>query len=150
MLHSSLAIATKYNYLSDKFRAAFKWLEDTDIAALPDGKYSVLDGQVTADVQSYTSEPAEARRFEVHDKFFDIQYVFKGEEFFGVCSREGLSITEAKPERDTYFLEKPENFSMVLVRAGEFIILPPEDAHMPKCCVGSPAHVRKVVLKVKV
>lgn len=150
MLHSSLAIATKYDYLSDKFRAAFKWLQETDIAAIPDGKYPVIDGQVTADVQSYTSEPAEARRFEAHDKFFDIQYVFEGEEFFGVCSREGLNITEAKPERDTYFLERPTNFSMVLLRAGEFIIVPPEDAHMPKCCVCSPARVRKVVLKVRV
>lgn len=150
MFHSNIEIASKYDHVIPKLKAGLKWLAETDIASLADGKYLVLGDEVIADVQTYETQPVEARRFEMHDKFFDIQYVAEGEEFFGVCSREGLKITEAHPERDTYFIEAPAKYSMVLLKAGEFIIVAPEDAHMPKCCVDSPAGVRKVVLKVKV
>ncbi|MBQ7155138.1 MAG: YhcH/YjgK/YiaL family protein [Synergistaceae bacterium] len=150
MFHTQLSIASKYDYIADKLKAGLKWLAETDIAAIADGKYRVLGDDVIADVQTYNTQPVEARRFEAHDKFFDVQYVFEGEEFFGVCSRDGLSITEAHPERDTYFLEAPDKYSMVLLKAGEFIVVPPEDAHMPKCSVNTPARVRKVVLKVRV
>lgn len=149
MFHSQLALASKYDYILPKLKAAFKWLEDTNIPSIADGKYRVLGDDVIADVQTYTTQPIEARRFEAHDKFFDVQYVAEGEEFFGVCSREGLTVTEAHPERDTYFLDSPRSCSMVLLRKGEFIVVPPEDAHMPKCCVNGPARVRKVVLKVR-
>ena len=150
MFHSALSLTSKYDHMAGKLKAGFKWLAETDIAALADGKYQVLGYDVTADVQSYTTEPVEARRFEAHDKFFDIQYIAEGEEFFGVCPRDGLKVLEARPERDTVFLEKPEHYSMILLKAGELIIVPPEDAHMPKCAVGEPARVRKVVLKVRV
>ena len=149
MFHSQLAIASKYDYILPKLKAGFTWIEENDIASLAEGKYRVLGDEVIADVQSYTTEPVESRRFEVHDKFLDIQYVAEGEELFGVCSREGLAIIEAHPERDLYFVESPENYSMVLLRKGEFIVVAPEDAHMPRCSVNGPARVRKVLLKVR-
>ncbi len=150
MFNTHISIAEKYDYLAPKFRAAYKWLAETDLAAIADGKYSVLGDEVIADVQSYTTQPETERRFETHDQHFDIQYVIAGQEFFGVCSREGLKLLESHPERDTEFWSSPENFSMILLREGEFIVVAPEDAHKSRCAVGSPERVRKVVLKVKV
>lgn len=152
MIHNSIAIASKYDYLADKFKAAYKWLAETDIKAIADGKYRVMGDDVIADVQSYTTEPAESRRFETHDEHFDIQYMAEGDEFFGVCSREGLTLVESRPERDAAFYTAPEGklFSMVLLREGEFITVGPEEAHKPRCAAGAPAKVRKVVIKVKV
>lgn len=150
MFHSHISIAEKYDYLAPKFRAAYKWLAETDLAAIADGKYRVLGDDVIADVQSYTTQPESDRRFETHDQHFDIQYMAEGQEFFGVCSREGLKLLESHPERDAEFWSSPENFSMVLLREGEFIVVAPEDAHKPRCAVGSPAKVRKVVVKVRV
>ena len=150
MFHTQISIAEKYDYLAPKFRAGYKWLAETDLAAIADGKYPVLGDEVIADVQSYTTEPAEARRFETHDQHFDIQYMAEGEEFFGVCPREGLKLLESKPERDAEFWSSPEKYSMVLLKKGDFIVVAPEDAHKARCSVGSPAKVRKVVVKVKV
>jgi YhcH/YjgK/YiaL family protein len=150
MYSCNIKLATKYDYLSEKFRAGYKWLADTDIKALAEGKYKIQGDDVVADVQSYTTEPAEKRRFEAHDKYFDIQYMVEGDEFFGVCHREGLTVCESKPQNDVCFFDEPEESGMVLLKEGDFIVVEPEEAHKPRCAVGAPAKVKKVVIKVKV
>ena len=150
MFNTHISIAEKYDYLAPKFRAAYKWLAETDIKALAEGKYRILGDEVIADVQSYTTEPAEARRFETHDQHFDIQYMVEGEEFFAVCTRDKLKLLESHPERDVEFWSGAEVCSMVLLREGEFIVVAPEDAHKSRCAVGTPAKALKVVVKVKV
>ena len=150
MFNTHISIAEKYDYLAPRFRAAYKWLAETDLATVADGKYPILGDEVVADVQSYTTQPESERRFETHDQHFDIQYMAEGEEFFGVCPRDGLKLLESKPERDVEFWSSPEKYSMVLLKKGEFIVVAPEDAHKPRCAVGTPAKVRKVVVKVKV
>lgn len=152
MFISHVKLAQKYNYLSDKFKAAYNWLASTDFNSIADGKYRISGDDVIADVQSYTTQPAEARRFETHDHHFDIQYIVDGSEYFGVCSREGLTCVESHPERDADFYSDPQSgaYSMVLLREGEFIIVAPEEAHKPRCSVNSPEKVRKVVVKITV
>ncbi|MBR1486644.1 MAG: YhcH/YjgK/YiaL family protein [Synergistaceae bacterium] len=150
MLSCNVKISTKYDYLSEKFKAGYKWLEETNIKALDDGKYPILGDDVVASVQSYTTEPAETRRFEAHDKYFDIQYIAEGQEYFGVCHREGMKETEAHPDRDLYFFAEPEISGMILLREGDLIVVEPEEAHKPKCAAGSPSKVKKVVIKVKI
>ena len=149
MFSCNINIAEKYDYLSDKFRAGYKWLAETDIKALADGAYPILGDDVIANVQSYTTEPAEKRKFEAHDKYFDIQYMAEGCEYFGVCHREGSKVCEAKPENDLFFFDEPEFSGMVLLREGDLIVVEPEEAHKPRCAAGTPAKVKKVVIKVK-
>lgn len=149
MYFSKVKTAAKYDYLAAKFRAGYEWLAGHDIKAMAEGKYNILGDEVYADVQTYETEPAEKRRFETHDKFFDIQYMAEGDEYFGVCDREGLTLKESHLERDVEFYEDPEEFSMILLREGEFIVVAPEEAHKPRCAVKTPAKVKKVVIKVK-
>lgn len=147
MFFSHISIATKYNYLEDKFTAAYKWLEETDLANTPVGSYPVCEG-VTANVQEYDSIDPATGRFETHDKFFDIQYVISGKEQFGVCKREGLVEDEFIPENDLHFYKEPEMSGSVLLLPGDLIIVAPEDAHKPRCMAGTSEFVRKVVVKV--
>ena len=77
MYFAPISQATKYNYLDDKFQAAYKWLAETDLDNTPAGSYPICEG-VTANVQEYTTFPASEGSFETHDKFFDIQYVISG------------------------------------------------------------------------
>ena len=102
MYFAPISQATKYNYLDDKFQAAYKWLAETDLDNTPAGSYPICEG-VTANVQEYTTFPASEGSFETHDKFFDIQYVISGKEQFGVCTREGLILKEDHPENDLKF-----------------------------------------------
>ena len=101
MYFAPISQATKYNYLDDKFQAAYKWLAETDLDNTPAGSYPICEG-VTANVQEYTTFPASEGSFETHDKFFDIQYVISGKEQFGVCKREGLVLKEDHPENERH------------------------------------------------
>ena len=105
MYFAPISQATKYNYLDDKFQAAYKWLAETDLDNTPAGSYPICEG-VTANVQEYTTFPASEGSFETHDKFFDIQYVISGKEQFGVCKREGLVLKEDHPENDLKCYER--------------------------------------------
>lgn len=149
MFFSPLSMATKYNYLDDKFTAAYKWLAETDLDNTPVGSYPICEG-VTANVQEYNTLPAEEGSFETHDAYFDIQYVISGKEQFGYCKREGLVLKQDVPENDVKFYEEPALSGTVLLLPGDMIVVAPEDAHKPRVAADGPEFVRKVVVKVKV
>lgn len=150
MFFSNIKIAEKYNYLEEKFRAAYKWLAETDIAALSPGSYPILADQVIANVQEYTTILPETGSFETHEKFFDIQYVVSGKEQFGVCKRDGLVVKTRDEANDLIFYEEPKLSGTVLLEEGDLIIVAPEDAHKPRCQADGPCEVKKVVVKVAV
>ena len=149
MFFSPQSMATKYNYLDDKFTAAYKWLAETDLDNTPVGSYPICEG-VTANVQEYNTFPAEEGSFETHDAYFDIQYVISGKEQFGYCKREGLVLKQDVPENDVKFYEEPALSGTVLLLPGDMIVVAPEDAHKPRVAADGPEFVRKVVVKVKV
>ena len=149
MFFSPVSLATKYNYLEEKFLAAYKWLAETDLDNTAAGSYPICEG-VTANVQEYTTFPAAEGSFETHDLFFDIQYIISGKEQFGVCKRDGLILKQDNPDNDVKFYEEPEMSGTVLLLPGDLIVVDPEDAHKPRCAAGAPEFVRKVVVKVKV
>lgn len=150
MFFSNIIIAKKYNYLEEKFLAAYKWLEETDIAVLPVGSYPILGDQVVANIQEYTTIQPSEGSFETHEKFFDIQYVVSGKEQFGFCKRDGLVVKERIEENDLIFYEEPALCGTVLLQAGDLIVVAPEDAHKPRCQADGPESVKKVVVKVAV
>ena len=150
MFFSNVSIAEKYNYLDDKFKAAYKWLRETDIKALPEGSYPILGDKVIANVQEYSTDAKENHFFENHKKFFDIQYMVTGEEMFGVCKSDGLKLKESHEDSDLYFYEEPEFSGEVYLQEGNMIVVAPEDAHKPRCAAGHPMAVKKVVVKVAV
>ena len=53
-------------------------------------------------------------------------------------------------ERDVLFFKTPDIYGHVILHPGEFIVVAPEDAHMPGCCVDKPEYAKKVVVKVRV
>lgn len=150
MFFAESAVAEKYDYLAEKFRVAYKWLNETDLSALPVGSYPLVEGQVTANVQEYETLTPDQARFETHEKFFDIQYVVSGIESFGVCKREGLKVSERVEENDVIFYEDPEFSGNVILKPGDLIVVAPEDAHKPRCQAGASCPVKKVVIKVAI
>ena len=86
MFCSDIKIADKYNYLEDKFLSAYKWLKEQDLKSLDVGSYPIINDEVVANVQEYSTLPVEEKRFETHDLYFDVQYLVEGVELFGVCN----------------------------------------------------------------
>ncbi len=151
MLTTSLQLADRYDYLSERFQKAYEFLRTADLKSLPLGNVEIDGKDVYANVQEYTTMKWEDCKYEAHNQYFDIQYVVEGREQFGYVKRCGLE--EEAPynsENDLVFFLEPEESGSILLEAGDCAIVPPEDAHKPRCVAGESCKVRKIVVKVRV
>ena len=87
-------------------------------------------------------------RLEAHRKYIDVQYVAEGVELMGYVNLHQVKAGEYDASKDFLLAEGSGNF--LRMPAGTFIILTPEDAHMPGIAVDGPQPVKKVVIKVAV
>lgn len=133
-----------------KFDLAFSFLRRKNLAEMEEGWYELGEG-VRASVQRYVSMKEEELSFETHEKFYDVQYMAKGREFVGICSRKELKAKKAyDEENDITFYEEPKLSGRVLLEAGDYVVLGPDDAHKPRCMAEEAMPVVKVVVKVPV
>ncbi len=140
----------KYDFTEKKFQLAFDFLKRKDLAELEPQSIELGEG-VRANILHYDSKAWETVKFESHERFFDIQYIVEGVEYFGVCEREGLKVAiPYNPVKDVTFYEDPELYGKVLLKADDYIIVGPEDVHKPSCAAGKSIPIKKVVLKVPV
>lgn len=151
MLVAPLTHATENDYLSDRFRKAFAFLNSENVADLPLGRVEIDGENVFANVQEYDTVPADSKDMEAHRNYYDVQFVVSGEEALYYAPLEGLTATQPFDEdADFGAYAAPETSTCVVLHAGELAVLAPEDAHKPGCVLGEPCHVRKIVVKVHV
>jgi biofilm protein TabA len=149
MILDKIGKGSKYAGLSQRFARAFELLAQGDIASKEDGKYEVDGDRLFFMVQNYTTKPAEERRFESHRRYADIQAVYSGREAMGYCQIDGLEVTAAYDEsKDIMFFATPDGYTNLRLEAGEFVVLFPDEAHMPQAQLDGPSQVRKIVFKV--
>jgi len=135
--------------LAERLTKALSFLQETDVLALAAGTRIELDGnRVFVMVQHYDSKPKSAGVWEAHRKYFDIQYVAQGQELMGYANLSQLQAGTYAADKD--FLPLQGEGSFVLMPPGTFIILGPQDAHMPQIAVNDPSPVVKIVCKVAV
>ena len=150
MLATSIDLVTKYDYLDDKFKKAYEWLKNHDTAKMEDGRYDICDG-VFAMVQRYETVDFKDARFESHKDYFDIQYIAEGFESFGMALVKDCKLNESVKENDVYFYDTPKFYTQVNLKAGDLVVVPPDEVHQPRACYnGKKMTVTKVVVKVKV
>lgn len=151
MLTTTITDSQKYDYLAEKFQKAFAFLRETDFSDIPESKIEIDGKDIFAEVQEYTTMPAEECRFESHKKYFDIQYMAEGEEYFGyIPVRELEEDTGYDESRDLEFYKAPKTSGRIHLKKGDFAIVSPEDGHQPRCIGEAACSVKKIVVKVKV
>lgn len=146
MIFDTLDHSMHYAGLGDRLRTALKFLQDTDLSALPVGRTEIDGDNLFALVQEYATKLQEQGMWEAHRHYIDIQYVQRGQERMGFASLATMNLGEYVPEKDFLPMSGLGNF--VDVFAGSFVVFFPQDGHMPGLCVDAPEPVRKVVLKV--
>jgi len=150
MLTGTIKKELRYEFKNKKFAKAMEFINRKDLSSLAEGWYELGEG-VRASVQRYATEDASKLSFETHEKFYDLQYVVSGEEAMGVSTRDGLVVkTPYNGANDITFYKDPKAFGTVVLNAGDYIVLAPEDAHKPRCTVGKSVPVVKIVVKVPV
>ena len=149
MIFDNIENAKLYEKLNEKFEKAFNFLKNTDLKNIEDGKYEIQNDEIYANIQSLKTKPQEEKRFEVHRKYIDIQYVIKGKEKMGYGLLKDFSEIEEKYDdnKDVEFL-KGEKFNFVDVEEGNFVIFYPQDVHAPMLAVDKPEEIKKVIVKI--
>lgn len=128
---------------------AIAYLKSQDLAALEPGKY-VVDDDFYYLIQEYDTQAMELCKMENHDKWIDIQWIVSGEEALYTTDISRLTVkVPYNEEKDITFYEIPAVMQKNVLTDGSYIVLYPENGHMPKAAVDGPAAVKKCVGKVR-
>jgi YhcH/YjgK/YiaL family protein len=122
-------------------------LQQTDFAKIEPGKYEIEGADLFALIQRYDPKPREKARWEAHRKYIDVQYVFAGSELFGYAPLAQLHSVAFDEAKDFHELKGDGDF--LRVSAGTFLILFPQDAHMPGVAGPACQFVKKIVVKIR-
>ena len=149
MIIDRLEKASLYQGVHKRLAAAFDYLQKTDLDKVePGGTHEIEGRKVYVMVQQYETKPMEKGRWEAHRKYIDVQYVHQGAERFGYANLLELKPGNYDEAKDFLSLEGEGKGDFFLVRQGTFVILFPQDAHMPGMAVSTPRTVKKFVVKV--
>ena len=110
-----------------------------------------IDGRkVYVMVQQYETKPMEKGRWEAHRKYIDVQYVHQGAELFGYANLQDLKAGSYDEAKDFLLLQGEGKGDFFRVGEGTFVILFPQDGHMPGMAISTPQPVKKFVVKVAI
>jgi YhcH/YjgK/YiaL family protein len=142
-----LRCAAWYYGLGPRLAAGLRYLVDTDFSTVAPGRYQIEGQDLFALVQEYDTKSRDQGAWEAHRAYTDIQYVVTGAELMGYACIDRLQAGAYDAERD--FLKLDGDGDFALLRAGTFMVLAPQDAHMPGVALAASMRVKKVVVKVR-
>ena len=121
------------------------------LKSLADGRYEIDGDRLFANVQSLKTKPKEDKKWEVHRKYIDIQYVINGFECMGFGLLDDFkTVKEAYNEaKDVEFLDG-EKYSFINVEEGNFTVFYPNDVHAPMLSVEKTSEIKKVIVKIAI
>ena len=130
---------------------AFSHLQHVNISEADVGKKVFVNDDFYYSVLEYMTKSEDEAKLESHRKYVDIQIIVKGEERMDIADVSRLTIKENyNPDDDVMFWNIPERMARLTLKAGDYIILYPENAHRGAIQVGGESQrVLKIVGKVK-
>ena len=136
-----------YFGISKKIETALTYLLDTDLPNIKPGRYEIDGSNIYALMQTYDTKLKENGFWEAHRQYIDIQYIIKGAELIGYSNIDYLKSGGYDDVKDRLVLYEYGIFFEV--KAGTFVILMPQDAHIPGIAVTTSQSVGKIVLKIR-
>lgn len=147
MIYDKVENVKKYRGMSKWLDTAIDFLENTDLAALPDGRTEIAGDKVFANVMHAEASAEETKEFEIHKKYMDIQIDIEGTEVIQVGYRTDNALEAFSEETDFGTVSCECNVSCIMGE-GKFIVCMAEEPHKPGIIAGEDASLRKCVIKV--
>ncbi len=139
-----------YRGLTENVDRFIDYARTHDLSALAPGRYTVCDG-VFFDIKCYEPRTPEAAKCETHREYIDLQYLIEGREKMNVASPAQLRVREAyDPRTDKQLYAPSPEMSTLHMKAGDFALLFPQDAHHPAIADGEATKNKKAVVKIHV
>lgn len=148
MIYDHIRNIGYYKGLSPALDTALDYLLCAD-RDTPNGVNS-LDNGVRAIISEYSTKRINENGFEAHRQYIDVQYPVSGLENVKCCPLAFLSPNMEYDQEKDYLLFNDREGVTFTIGEGYFLVLFPEDGHMPQLCVGAPGEIKKITLKVPV
>lgn len=126
------------------------FIDENDLASIQPGKYELGDGDFV-NVLCAKTRPREEAQYESHVNHIDIQMPIDGYELCEVAPIEDAKVSVPYSKADDIAFHSNSHEDMqYLLEPGTFILLMPEDAHMPTLAIEEPEPIKKAVFKIRV
>lgn len=136
--------------IEDRVNQAVDYLMSLDVTSIPIGEKQLINDYFFYSIQSYVTKPAEYCKLESHRKYIDIQIMLEGEEVMDIVDTSRLSVKEEYDvKKDIMFWNVPTRMARTSLKAGDCIILYPENAHRGAVSGKNDSKVLKIVGKVR-
>ena len=141
--------ASQYAELHPDLPKVLQKIAAVDPLTAKAGRYDIPDSKAFFMIQKYETKDRSEGVWEAHRKYIDLQYVLSGIELIGYkeISRLQESVKYSE-ETDAAFLQGDGDF--LEMGEGMFMVLYPQDAHMPCISLDTPVSVVKIVAKLPV
>jgi biofilm protein TabA len=105
-----------------------------------------------ARIMQYPLKSRATAKFENHRHTIDIQYTIKGSEGIDFADLASLTPTgEYSADKDTEFFKTPAHSTASIDNSsGRFVIIMPDEPHMPQLITPCSSEVHKVVVKIPI
>lgn len=126
------------------------FIDENDLAAIEPGRYDLGEGDFV-NIINATTRMREDAQYESHINYIDIQMPIDGYELCEVAPIEDVKVAVPYSEEGDIALHSNSHEDLqYLLEPGCFIVLMPEDAHMPTLAIDEPAPIKKAVFKIRV
>lgn len=146
MIVDQISYIWRYKGMSDNLDKAIGFIEKNDLKALPLGLTPIDGSNVYAKhfIYETTETPA---HFENHVKYIDLQIALTGSEQIALALVDHLIEHSYDDVNDSADLTGPEE-NRVSLKEGQFMLLFPGEAHIPKLMDNKKEQVNKLILKI--
>ena len=146
MIVDSFDYIACYKGLHPNLDKAIDWLNSHTLDALENGK-TIIDGEnVFVNVMDADLRDADGAAFEYHRRYADLQIDLTGGEGWGYETAPG---TEVEPYQPDIGKKDSEDAIFGALGEGRFVLFFPGELHKPGVARPGCAHVRKVVIKIR-
>ena len=153
MIFDSVKNCELYEGISPNLKAALDYMRENDLNQMEPGRYPVASGKVLVIIKKgYETKDDALAKWESHRRDIDIQYLLEGEERIGYAPVDALTPRTEYDEDSDKILYNNENGAgyAVHLKAGDFLVLFPDDAHATCLHPGAPCTCNKAVIKVAI
>lgn len=150
MIFDKLCRLDRYRGLFPALDRGIDFLQNADLSALPFGRVEIMGETVYGNHFSYTtgSFPQDAL-FEAHQRHLDLHIVLSGRESVALAPVENLKQVELLADEDAVmYLGEPAH--TLVLESGYFLLVFPEEGHLPKLAAGLSEDVDKLVVKISI
>ena len=147
MIYDLLENLPDYTPLApDAVPPIIEFLDRCGKGGMTPGRYELDGDRLFVNVQSYETRPFDRTKLEYHKRYVDLQLLLAGKETLYYAPKGTPCVTPYDAKGDCGFDEVPKSAVPLTLEPGNFVLLLPEEGHLPG--TGDGGTVIKAVVKI--